>query len=321
MNKRISDMFDSFENEKSEPDCNENFDAGKIREMTMRKINSSAHGVNHKRKAMRTILIAAVIICLLTVTAVALGGMIYVEPEEKEVFVLELNGENEGKTMVFDEIALILRCETDKECSDVFFKAGWLPEEPNERRAVNPLYLFEAGLGHGDNMELYDEKLYSEELKKYRSNLEKAGLSEKEAENWYYFVGLTLERDIPYQIAIYTGDYLYKRDLTLGTYGGEVKIVKEAVLNNFQLLEVAVDLTDSQIYKNRDWITKETMPNYIFLFDQEKDCLVKIGGTLDMETLEKIAENIELYDTGIKRTAEEPEDGEWRWGLLEIGRG
>ena len=71
------------------------------------------------------------------------------------------------------------------------------------------------------------------------------------------------------------------------TLNGETTVVKQDLWNGFERTEIAVD------YSRQKYPTYDAA-NYLFLFQPEDNYLIYLGGTDSMETMEKIAENLEI---------------------------
>ena len=60
--------------------------------------------------------------------------------------------------------------------------------------------------------------------------------------------------------------------------------------------------------------------NYILMFDEERGILAIVQGVDSMETLEKIAKNLEIRETDIPMPQGSPQD-EIQISMMDIGRG
>ena len=69
-------------------------------------------------------------------------------------------------------------------------------------------------------------------------------------------------------------------------FNGKETLTKQDIWNGYERTEIVVDYTDSPLSFNT--------VNYLILFQPEDNYLVFIGGTDPMETLEKIADNLEI---------------------------
>ena len=99
---------------------------------------------------------------------------------------------------------------------------------------------------------------------------------------------------------------MYSRDAIVGAYGAESLSVEEAVINGYQAVKAAIDYThvyDDSNLTEADWenIEKSIYKNYIFLFEPECEYMICVSGTMDMDVLEKIAENLDVHETELER--------------------
>jgi len=97
------------------------------------------------------------------------------------------------------------------------------------------------------------------------------------------------------------------RDAIVGAYGAEAVSVEEAVINGYDAVKAAIDYThvyDDNNLNEEEWenVKKSIFKNYIFLFEPECEYMVCVSGTMDMDVLEKIAENIDVCETELQRS-------------------
>ena len=92
---------------------------------------------------------------------------------------------------------------------------------------------------------------------------------------------------------------------------GNVSVVKEERLGDWELLEVTSDYSE-MIYSTYD------RANYILLFQKTTGYLVLISGELDMETLEHIAYEMEIRESGIPKVEL---TGDPLIGTIDLARG
>ena len=97
-----------------------------------------------------------------------------------------------------------------------------------------------------------------------------------------------------------------------GVLNGKTEIVKQENWDGWEITEIVSDYTESKNFCSRGTV------NYIFMFDPERGYLVKVCGTDSMETLEKIAENLEIRESDTP-PYEYPFSEEI--GYLDLGRG
>ena len=75
-----------------------------------------------------------------------------------------------------------------------------------------------------------------------------------------------------------------------GVLNGKTEIVKQENRDGWEITEIVSDYTESSF---ANW----EIVNYIFMFDPARGYLVQVSGTDSMETLEKIAENLEIRES------------------------
>ena len=96
-----------------------------------------------------------------------------------------------------------------------------------------------------------------------------------------------------------------------GVLNGKTEIVKQENWDGWEITEIVSDYTESSF---ANW----EIVNYIFMFDPARGYLVQVSGTDSMETLEKIAENLEIRESDTP-PFESPFSEEI--GILDLGRG
>lgn len=97
-----------------------------------------------------------------------------------------------------------------------------------------------------------------------------------------------------------------------GVLNGKTEIVKQENRDGWEITEIVSDYTESSF---ASW----EIVNYIFMFDPARGYLVRVCGTDSMETLEEIAENLEIResDTPPYENKYYPE----HFGIFDLGRG
>lgn len=97
---------------------------------------------------------------------------------------------------------------------------------------------------------------------------------------------------------------------------GKVTVVKEERWGDWQLTELTSDYSDCT------WEWTYDRANFVLLFNSEKGWLIQITGTSDLETLEHIARELEIRDSGVRPyfTDESVTYAEGI-GMLDPGRG
>lgn len=132
------------------------------------------------------------------------------------------------------------------------------------------------------------------------------------SEGWMYSYGLMCQCDIiPCQAGVMSVPVNGYR----GVLNGEATVLKEEVWDCWDVTEIQVD------YSNCTTVRWPKPVNYIYMFDQERGYLAYVRGCDGMETLEKIARNMEI------RESEAPDPGygspldEIQIGIFDLGRG
>lgn len=95
---------------------------------------------------------------------------------------------------------------------------------------------------------------------------------------------------------------------------GEPTVVKEENWGDWYVLEIAVDYSESTMHQGE-------IGNYILMFDEERGYLAIVRGTDDMETLEKIAKNLEIRESDEAYVRLGNPKDEFQIGCIDIGRG
>lgn len=233
-----------------------------------------------RRNIIRTVLIAAVIAALMTVTAFA-AGLFSMErhkvEEGEEVsgywrFYDKEGNLTEQQEWTYPEASIVFTFYgPEEEYNMPEFRFGWLPEEG----------------------EHYEEQ-------------------KSMSEGWMYSYGLMCQCDIiPCQAGVMSVPVKGYR----GVLNGEATVLKEEVWDCWDVTEIQVD------YSNCTTVRWPKPVNYIYMFDQERGYLAYVRGCDDMETLKKIARNMEI------RESEAPDPGygspldEIQIGVFDLSRG
>lgn len=131
------------------------------------------------------------------------------------------------------------------------------------------------------------------------------------SEGWMYSYGLMCQCDIiPCQAGVMSVPVNGYR----GVLNGKATVLKEEVWDCWNVTEIQVDYTNSKM------VPWPVPVNYIFMFDEERGYLVQIRGTDPMETLEKIAENLEVRESDTPNPSYGPLD-EVQIGIFDLARG
>ena len=121
---------------------------------------------------------------------------------------------------------------------------------------------------------------------------------------------------IPYLIV---AEYAYEKQILVLNGAGAEDILKHEFWEGFEVYEVRCA---KDIYLRLDGEAEQhvqSYENYVLLFSQAGGYMINIGGTLPMETLERIARELEVRDTG--REPFRPGGDEFHCSLINIVRG
>lgn len=130
-----------------------------------------------------------------------------------------------------------------------------------------------------------------------------------DAEGWTGYLALYGEEsDFPYVINCRAAHPNGSR-LVLN---GDVTVIKEEYWGDWYVIGLSSDYSDCKLR----WPSEKA--NYILLFNEQSGALVTIGGTSDMETLEHIAREMEIRDSGRTLPRNNMDAG---IGQIDIGRG
>ena len=234
-----------------------------------------------RRKALRIALIAAVIAALMTVTAFAAGLFTMDRRSVEDSEVVS------GYWRFYDQEGNLSEQQkwTYPDASIVFTFYG--PEEGEYNR---PEFRFGWLPEEGEH---YEEQ-------KSRS------------EGWMYNYGQLCQCDV---IACQAGVMSVPVNGYRGVLNGEATVLKEESWDCWEVTEIQVDYSDCKTVRWPEPV------NYIYLFDEERGYLAYVRGCDDMETLEKIARNMEIRESDEPNpSCGNPKD-EIQIGIFDMGRG
>lgn len=279
MQIRITELTEGCCPERAEPGKRDAELVRRIEREVFIKLNMDRRRLR-RRNIIRTVLIAAVIAALMTVTAFA-AGLFSMErhkvEEGEEVsgywrFYDKEGNLTEQQEWTYPEASIVFTFYgPEEEYNMPEFRFGWLPEEG----------------------EHYEEQ-------------------KSMSEGWMYSYGLMCQCDIiPCQAGVMSVPVNGYR----GVLNGEATVLKEEVWDCWDVTEIQVD------YSNCTTVRWPKPVNYIYMFDQERGYLAYVRGCDGMETLEKIARNMEI------RESDAPDPGygspldEIQIGVFDLGRG
>lgn len=247
-----------------------------------------------RRKLLRVCLLAAAIACFLSVTAFAALYQMWVQPgpESPEQYrIWDSDGEQQWVTR---QPSLELDFSTAPEGNDYFFTPGWLPEEPNHSSTLK-----DRALGtQGEDYAAY-------------------GVTPEEAEELYgYMTCEDADEGVLYQISLQSPSQLYQQTYVLGYEGAQVEIVMDETRDSLRQLRLSLDSTGTETGREPDNWARHT--NYVLLYNEEEGWLLRVQGTLDLESLARIAGDIRVFRSGhISRY----EDNGQRMVSMDVGLG
>ena len=237
-----------------------------------------------RRNITRTLLLAAVIATLMTATAFA-AGIFGMRRETVPADAIPSGYwrfyDDEGKLV--EEQKLIY-----PDAGVVFTFTG--PDRPRYQLEIKPGWLPEE--------EHYDSCFRSDYT----------------GDGWGNHFGAFCSHDhIPCQIFAYEVDTGGR----MSVLNAEPVTIEEETWGNWKVTKVVAD------YSSTDWSSLNkylSIVNYILMFDQEQGILAVIRGEDSMDTLEKIAKNLEIRETDTPVSQGNPLD-EIQIGMMDIGRG
>ena len=283
MQIRISDLMEDC--------CPEGVELGtadvqltqRIKADVMNKIKNG-NAQPRRRNVTRILLLAAVIATLMTATAFGAGifGMHRVSIPKEEV--------PSGYWRFYDDTGKLV-----EEQKLVYPDAGLVFTFTGPDR---PRYQLEIRLGWLPEGEHYDQCFRSDYT----------------GDGWGNGFGALCSHDhIPCQIFAYEVDTRGK----MSVLNAEPVTIEEETWDNWKVTKVVADYSSTEWSSmNKYW----SIVNYILMFDEEQGILVTVQGEDSMETLEKIAKNLEIWETDTPMLQGSPLD-EIQIGMMDIGRG
>jgi len=262
------------------------------------------YGLTKKRKGMLAMVVVLTLLFSFSVSSFADGKMQWHHPEGDELSY-HWEFEKNVQEVRFNDVAMCIEFDVADGGRQHLIKAGWLPEISVEADTLS--YFNTSFYQHLDGITEYisEADIYDMDADKL---VEESGLSLQEAqEEWFTCISACTENTYPYRIEIYDNFDLHGRDIILGAYGAEALSVEECVLNGWETIKSTIDYTglyDESNFSKEEWenIKKSIIKNYIFLFDSESEYMICVCGTSEMDVLEKIAENLCVYETELGRS-------------------
>ena len=235
------------------------------------------------RSIVRTMLIAAVLVSVLTLTAFASGFFTLKDrPAEKEETYTIHWVEGESGSLTWKDLKYVFQFEGPDEAREIRFRPGWLPFEPNDR--INRWSRDEDGF-------------YSRLVSEGAEGVD--GMSD----NYQ-----------PYCVEVYYAPQFYDGGAMLLMYQTPETILEEQ-WGDLQILKFqAVQDFPANEYREA-WHNDYY---FVMLFDHSKGWCIVVSGTSDMDTIEHIARELEVKETGnVFRST----DFENRSTFIDVGQG
>lgn len=283
MQIRISDLMDGCCPEEVALGTADTALTQRIKEDVMNKIKNG--NTRHRRRNIIRILpLAAVIAALMTATAFAAGlfGIYREAVPEGEV--------PSGYWRVYDDAGTLVEEQklSYPDAGLIFTFTG--PDRPRYQLEIRPGWLPDG--------EHYD----------------KCFRSDYTGDGWGNTFGTLCSCDhIPCQISAFEMDT--KEHMSV--LNAEPVTIEETTWDNWKVTKVVAD------YSGTDWCGMHkylSIVNYILMFDEEQGILAVVRGEDSMDTLEKIAKNLEIRETDTPLPQSNPLD-ENQIGTMDIGRG
>lgn len=236
-----------------------------------------------RRNIGSAILVAAIIISLLGITAYALGLFqvqpteLKADPEKEQSWIFTDSEGNEISWGDHFDHGFSFRFSGDAAPHKVEFHPGWLPQEPTfwwpdpDAGPDVPFPEWDAG-----------KELWLEYL-----------LNERQSETDFFPEPGIHDVGIPYLITV---EYAYKDHYLV--FNGECEIIKHETWDQYEIYELSCQKEShlpSGVTDRERVISPE---NYVLMFSLEEGHMINIGGTSDLETLEHIARDLEIRTTG-----------------------
>ncbi len=231
------------------------------------------------RKLGRILLIAAVIVCLLTVTAYATGIFSFSTrvPDAEETFRIRWDDSEQGY-LEWKDAKLVLTFPAAAESREVEFRPGWLPFELPDTLAGSAPW---SDLGS----ETWFGRFSAESL---------CWAEDRPAQ----FEGI----DQPLLIERYSMSQFNDGGAMLLLYQTPGEITEE------HWDDLDADVLSFHTTQHLDAVPEFNVPertleyNYVLLSNAEKGWVVTVCGQIGMEDVRKVAENLEIRETGNVRT-------------------
>ncbi len=284
MKYKISDLMGHVEDVEPYPD--KGYDIPEIsteiiKEKTMKKINKNG---KKRRIGLRQALLVAAVVSALAVTAAAVAAS-RVNVQKLEADKVFDDGYYEYTASAGESV---INIDTQEGGKVVCCRPGWVPEDAK---------CLDLNMGKFSGNISY----YSEQTGMSRDEvLEAAGMTEEEAKTWYTTfwnepTGNNLSDGTVgsgrfFRVDIHSGASLSGKDLIMQ---GDTTLVREGEYNGMAASYLTEKATGKRARSMGDM-------NYILLYSEELNCLINVMGRMGFDELEKIAEGLELKQTGLE---------------------
>jgi hypothetical protein len=265
------------------------------------------------KRTARTLLIAAVITALLTVTAFAIYRAVMAHRDLKPDDDLKYYLHQEGK--IIGDIDLALNH------GDCAMALSFTTENPGHAccfRMPNPAKVGEPSRKSSflEFLEPFDwegEHQMYDKVQTLEESLQEAGMTKEEAEQWNKMIYYDDENRAILLVKLYDGAYLADTDLILGWPKGEAIVEREEMWNSYHLLEATVTTE----WKENDYKTVK----HLYLFQPDQQYLLEFCAADDVFTykdLEQIAETVEVLETNFTYTKD---SSSMNWSVTGLASG
>ena len=252
-------------------------DANNVTARTLAKVE--ARPARRGARRLVTVLAAAAILAALSLGAYAVTRAIRVKQVQNPVYT------HEGEVLEYSNVENVLQFDEVRPGNVAAFRTGWLPDGVS--------------------------RLFTSSLSDYLDWIAERGgeLPATAMDGDALDQSLThLECDYPDEdgstraltIDIYSAGDIQNRDYLVE---GDVKLREERELNGMEALYLEVEL-------------EGVVGRTILLYDATRGCAIALGATGSFETLEQVAEGLELVDTDIVSRDLNPD---WAWSCLGLG--
>ena len=249
------------------------------------------------KRAARTLLIAAIITALLTVTAFAIYRAVMahrdLKPDDDLRYYLHQEGKIVGDidlALNHGDCAMALSFTTENPGHAFCFRMTADPPKVGEMKRVDSF------LGFLRTLEREGGGNIAAEVHALEQSLQEADFTEEEAEQWNNNLWYEDENGMALKIRLYNGAYLADHDLILGWPKGEASVEREETWNGYHLLEVVITTEMNEDIRE---------VRYLYLFQPEQQVLLEISAREDafsFRELEQIAETVEVRETDVVYT-------------------